>query len=195
MNLKSQDGVTTATLFIGATFSLRCRCFGNPFDIITLGNFSVNNWVTQKMCLKWSMQFKYSCLFKHDDGATALQCISHHDVLKFAKKLPGVLFLALWRSSHKRASEWSNNLFLIFAFSLCTFVASALHKNVRNITANRVKDCCGRRVKGTRQEQNTGYGEQTKHRLHSVAPFASSYQLGLTFTSEYGKRLQMETES
>lgn len=57
---------------------------------------------------------------------------------------------------------------MIFAF--CE-VAAVLQENVRYIIANRVKDGRGRRVKETREKQNTGYGVQTKHRMHSVAPF------------------------
>lgn len=57
---------------------------------------------------------------------------------------------------------------------LCSVeVAAVVQKNVRNIIENRVKDGCGRRVKDTREKQNTGYSEQTKLRVISAAPFRS----------------------
>lgn len=64
---------------------------------------------------------------------------------------------------------------MIFAF--CK-VAAVLQKNVSSVIANRVKHGCVRKVKETREKQNSGYGEQTK-------PFAFPYLL--TFTAENGK--------
>lgn len=108
MNLKSQDSMTTATIFIGGTLGLWCRCCGKPLDIMTLGNFPVNNWVShKKKCgrLRWSVQLKYSCLFKHDTGGAALQCISHRDVLK-CQKTSRCFVSASLALSCKRTHQW-----------------------------------------------------------------------------------------
>lgn len=165
MSLKSQDSMTTATLFTGTTFSLWCRCFGKPFDIMTLGNFPVNNWVSQKM---WEFRMRHAIkIFM----PVQTRYWSHSAPVHFApwrtsvcQKHAGILFLPLWRYHTKGHMSVNNQA--ISSWSLLFFrVATVLRENVRNIIANSVKDGCGTRVKEAREKQNT------EHRRHSVAPF------------------------
>lgn len=165
MNLKFQDRVTTVALFIGTTFSSWCRCFGKPFDIMALGNFSVNNWVFSENVgvLKWSVQLKYSCLFKHDIGGTALQCISHHDVPKSAKNFQVFfLFPPLWHYHTKGHMSVNNQ-----AISSWSLLFSRLPLSCRKMSGTLLQTGRGMVVGGglKRQEKNKTQATENKAQL------------------------------
>lgn len=115
--------------------------------------------------LRWSVQLKYSCLFKHDTGGTVLQCISHHDALK-CQKPPGVLFLPLWHYHKKRAHKW---IIKQSPHDLCFF--GCCRKMSGKLLQTGWRMVVGGGLKGPRKYKNTCYREQTHHSLHSVAPF------------------------
>lgn len=52
------------------------------------------------------MQLKYSCLFKHDIGGAALQCVSLHDVLKSAKNFQVFCFCLSGAIIQKDTCQW-----------------------------------------------------------------------------------------
>ncbi len=128
--------------------------------------------------LKCSVQLKYSCLFKHEIGGTALQRISQHDIPKAAKNFQVFCVCLSGTSTQKDTRQW---IIKQAACDLCFFqVAVVLQKNVRSIMAKEVKNNCGRKVKETGETQNKGYWEQTKHSLHSVAPLCIPTSMRLT---------------
>lgn len=160
---------------------------------MTLGNFPVNNWVTQEM---WEFKMKHAIkIFM----PVQTWWWSHSAPVHLAPWRVKVCqktsrFFCFWRY-HTKAPMWVNNQ-AISSWSLpfsrlrqsCGKMSGALLRTGwRMVVGGGLKGHGRNKTQAAQNKQSTGC-TQWHH-------FASSYQLSLTFTSKYGKWLQMETES
>lgn len=123
---------------------------------MTLGNFPVNNWVSLNM---WMFKMKHAIkVFLpvqtwYCSYSAPLHLTIH--ILNSTKNVQVFFFSSSLALLYKRTRQW---IIKRSPLDLCLFeVVAVLQKNVRDIIANRVKDGCGRKVKVTREKQNTGY--------------------------------------
>lgn len=186
MNLKSQDS--------SGTLGLWCRCCGKPLDIMTLGNFPVNNWVSHKK-KTWAFKMK-----------RAIKIFM--PVQTWYRRRSASVHLAPWRS------EVPKN-FQVFCFCLSgTIMQKDTPVNNKAISSSSLPfwGCC-RKMSGKLLQAGVKGGcvrrakrEQGKTKTHATESkrstartrrhrFDSPHQLCLTFTGKYGKWLQMESES